>query len=210
MTHLITDRFADAFRYATEAHLKQIRKGSKVAYISHPMAVASLVIEFGGTEDEAMGGLLHDVVEDCGSEHEGVIAEKFGDNVRAIVMGCTDGTQEEKARPKDREARVELWHQRKQAYIAHLDTATPSTLLVSCCDKLHNAQSCVRDLRNVGLEVYDRFLGGVEGTLWYYHALAETFGRLGVVPAKELQRVVDTLASETRALQMSAGRKVSP
>jgi (p)ppGpp synthase/HD superfamily hydrolase len=209
MKHPMTDRLAEAVALGTTVHLKQVRKGNNTAYIGHPLAVASLVIEFGGDEDEAIAAVLHDVIEDGEAGQEDTIRERFGERVLSIVEGCTDGSQAEKARPKDKEGRIALWHERKTRYIAHLPEASPSTLLVSCCDKLHNAQTCLRDLRTHGLALYDRFLGGIEGTLWYYQSLAGAYQRLGVAPAEELAHVVDTLAEQTRLLQ-APGRRNTP
>ena len=59
-------RLQRAFRYAAEKHDGQTRKQTAVPYLSHLMAVASLVLEAGGDEDMAIAALLHDVVEDCG------------------------------------------------------------------------------------------------------------------------------------------------
>ena len=102
---LLTDRFSQAVEYARVAHATQVRKGSNIPYIHHLLGVASLVIEFGGNEDQAIAGLLHDTLEDCGAAHEGVIRSQFGDVVAAIVCDCTDGTAEGKASHADADAR---------------------------------------------------------------------------------------------------------
>ena len=87
----LTDRFKEALCYATDLHADQIRKGSGTPYVAHLLGVTSLVLEFGGTEDEAIAALLHDAVEDQGGKHtRKMIAEKFGENVAQIVDGCTD------------------------------------------------------------------------------------------------------------------------
>ena len=161
-----------ALDYAAEAHQSQARKGTSIPYVSHLMGVASLVIEHGGDEDQAIAGLLHDVLEDCGLQHEGPIGERFGDRVLAIVRACTDGTPDEHGVKAP-------WRARKEAYIAHLATASDDALLVSACDKLHNARAISTDLAS-GEDVFARFTGGRDGTLWYYDALAKTFAdRLG-------------------------------
>ena len=78
--------------------------------------------------------------------------ERFGENVLAIVEGWTDTDQTPKP----------PWRARKEDYIAHLDEASPSVLLVSLADKIHNAGSILRDLRNEGDSVWSRFTGGRE------------------------------------------------
>ena len=84
-------RYGKALAFAAEKHAGQKRKGTRIPYISHPMAVASLVLEHGGDEDEVIAALLHDVAEDCGGEEAlGEIREKFGMGVAAIVRGCSE------------------------------------------------------------------------------------------------------------------------
>lgn len=189
---MLTDRFARAVDYARIAHAAQVRKGTEVPYITHLLAVASLVIESGGNEDQAIAGLLHDTIEDCGQAHAAIIRAQFGDAVADIVEACTDGTAESKSSLVDAEARRRDWMQRKQAYLAHLEHAPDAVLLVSACDKLHNAQAVLRDMQDpaVGMAVFDRFKGEVEGTLWYYRALVEIFAVRESPVAAELEGVV--------------------
>jgi (p)ppGpp synthase/HD superfamily hydrolase len=172
---ILTDRFTRAVDYARIAHATQIRKGSGIPYLYHPLAVASLVIEFGGDEDQAIAGLLHDVVEDCGQAHAVIIRQRFG------VEGKTSHS--------DPDARWNDWMRRKLAYIAHLDAASDGTLLVSACDKLHNARAIVQDLEG-GHDVFARFTGKRDGTLAYYHALAKLFEDRKVAASAQLATVV--------------------
>jgi (p)ppGpp synthase/HD superfamily hydrolase len=187
-----TDRFSRAVDYARIAHAAQCRKGSNIPYLYHLLGVASLVIEFGGNEDQAIAGLLHDTIEDGGAAHEATIRAQFGDAVADIVKDCTDGTAEGKASHTDAEARRRDWIERKRAYLAHLKTAPDQTLLVSACDKLHNARAIVQDLEDpdVGTRVFDRFTGGRAGTLGYYQALAEIFVAREIRVAKVLDATV--------------------
>lgn len=190
---ILTRRFSDAVDYARIAHAAQFRKGSNIPYIYHLLGVASLVIEFGGNEDQSIAGLLHDTLEDCGAAHEAMIRVQFGDAVADIVKDCTDGTAEGKASHTDPEAKRRDWIRRKLAYLAHLKQAPDATLLVSACDKLHNARAIVQDLENpgVGTRVFERFTGGRNGTLGYYQALAETFTARGVRVAKVFDTTVE-------------------
>jgi (p)ppGpp synthase/HD superfamily hydrolase len=164
---LNAERYATAVRFAVNAHRTQVRKGTTIPYFTHPLAVSGLVLEFGGDEEQAIAGLLHDVVEDCDLS-PGALAEIFGSRVAAIVEGCTDGTPDENGRKAP-------WSDRKQRYLIHLQDAEEDVLLVSACDKLHNARSIVRDLHEIGAAVFDRFTAGREQTLWYYSRLADTF-----------------------------------
>ena len=189
---VLTDRLSRAVDYARIAHAAQVRKGSNIPYLYHLLGVASLVIEFGGNEDQAIAGLLHDAIEDCGAEHEALIREQFGDAVARIVKDCTDGTAEGKATHTDAEAKRRDWLKRKRNYLAHLQAAPQQTLLVSACDKLHNARAIVQDLEDpeVGTRVFDRFTGGHAGTLGYYQSLAEIFSARGVKVARVLDATV--------------------
>jgi GTP pyrophosphokinase len=165
-------RLHAALDYAAEAHQAQARKGSTIPYLSHVLGVSSLVIEYGGDEDQAIAGLLHDVLEDCGVEHAEPIRERFGARVLRMVEACTDGTP-------DASGQKAPWRERKQAYLAHLTTVAQDVLLVSACDKLHNARAIAGDQAS-GQDVFARFKGGRDGTLWYYQSLLQTFeDRLG-------------------------------
>lgn len=178
----LSTRFTDALTFASDLHRDQMRKGTSIPYVSHLLAVASLALEHGANEDEAIAGLLHDAIEDQGgAPTREEIRRRFGDVVTAIVDGCTDA----EVVPKP------PWRERKEQYIAHVRSASPSVRLISSCDKLHNARSIVADLRRQGETLWPRFTGGKEGTLWYYRALVDAFRDAGGTPVlEELERVV--------------------
>ncbi len=163
---ILSSRFDEAWIYAHRLHARQFRKGSSVPYLSHLMAVAALVLEDGGDEDQAIAGLLHDAVEDQGGlKTLEEIRERFGERVAEIVEGCTDSF----GFPKP------PWEERKRNYIAHLRRAPAYVRMVSLADKLHNARTIFKDFRIAGDAVWDRFKGGKAGTLWYYNALLAAF-----------------------------------
>lgn len=178
-------RFSEALVYATYLHAAQRRKGTQVPYVAHLLAVAAIVLEAGGTEDEAIAALLHDAVEDQGGAIVlQAIRERFGDEVAGIVRGCTDA----EVFPKPE------WRVRKETYLAHIATAPPSTRLVSSADKLHNARALLCDYRTHGESIWSRFNGGRDGTLWYYRSLVNAFHAAGTSRiVDELTRVVDDL-----------------
>ncbi|URD53331.1 HD domain-containing protein [Chroococcidiopsis sp. CCNUC1] len=182
---MLSSRFIEALTYATELHAKQVRKSSGVPYISHLLGVTSIALEYGANEDEAIAALLHDAIEDQGgAATREEIRRRFGDTVTAIVDGCTDA----ETIPKP------PWRQRKEAYIATIPQASPSIILVSAADKLHNARSILKDYRTLGETVWERFKGGKDGTLWYYRAVIEAFIAREKTPLiKELERVVAEL-----------------
>ncbi len=158
----LTDRFPDALVFAAQLHGQQTRKGnSNTPYIAHLLAVASLVLEYGGTEDEAIAALLHDAIEDQGGARaRETIRQRFGERVTAIVDGCT----ETDVTPKP------PWQERKQTYLAHLPIAPYSVRLVAAADKLHNVRSLLQDYHRFGEALWTRFAGGKAGSLWYYRA----------------------------------------
>ena len=175
---------------AVRAHAGQVRKGTSIPYVAHPMAVASIALEYGADEDQAIAALLHDAVEDGGAEYEQEIREHFGARVADIVMGCTDGVP-------DATGKKPPWRQRKERYLAHLEMAAKDVLLVSGSDKLHNARAILADLHTVGVSVFDRFTASKEDTIWYYTSLSEIFSRRAVPVAVALSDTV----SQMRAYQ---------
>jgi len=181
-------RLQEAFTYASNLHAKQKRKGKGVPYISHLMGVAAIVLEQGGTENQAIGALLHDAVEDQDVTVE-EIRERFNDEVAEIVEGCTDSDTSPKP----------PWRERKEKYIAHLSGAGPSVWLVAAADKLYNARTILEEYRNVGESLWERFTGRKDGTLWYYRTLAKTFREIYPSPlTDELGRVVSELEQLVR------------
>jgi (p)ppGpp synthase/HD superfamily hydrolase len=192
------DRLAAALSLAHEAHRTQKRKGTEIPYIAHPMAVASLVLEYGGSEDQATAALLHDVIEDGGEAYAMRIEDAFGPEVLAMVRDCTDGTAESKAVAVTLEAKRTDWKSRKLLYLQHLRDlpATTPSVLVSACDKLHNARAVLGDFRLIGTVLFERFTGGHEGTLWYYNELARLFADKNVAPAASLAHVVAAMQRE--------------
>jgi (p)ppGpp synthase/HD superfamily hydrolase len=192
---VVTPRFTEATEYAREAHAGQLRKGTTTPYISHPIAVASLVLSYGGDEDQAIAALLHDVLEDCGTHHEEPIRQRFGERVARIVLDCTDGTAESKSQAQTPEAKREDWRRRKVTYLEALQYKPDDTLLVSACDKLHNARAIGDDLDDpgCGLSVFERFKAGREGTTWYYSELAKVFTERGSPVARALAIAVRRL-----------------
>jgi (p)ppGpp synthase/HD superfamily hydrolase len=164
--------YAEALQFATEAHAGQVRKGTSIPYISHPLAVSALVFEHGGDDEQAIAGLLHDVVEDCEVSLD-TIRIRFGERVARIVEGCTDGVADELGRKPP-------WKARKEAYLAHLRAADLDVLLVSVCDKLHNARAIESDKLSLGEAIFDRFTASAADTRWYYWTLHGAFvARLG-------------------------------
>jgi (p)ppGpp synthase/HD superfamily hydrolase len=178
----LSERYDEAFGFAHTLHRDQLRKGTRIPYISHLMGVSAIVLEHGGTEDQAIAALLHDAAEDQGGEATlDAIRRRFGPAVAAIVSDCTDSWDEPKP----------AWRVRKEAYLAKLGAKPASSLLVSLADKTHNAEAILFDFRVQGDPHWQRFSGGAEGTRWYYSALSDVFARAMPGPlADRLKRAV--------------------
>ncbi len=185
MSNILSDRYQAALSRAFELHQGQYRKGSRIPYLAHLLAVSALVMEHEGDEDQAIAALLHDAVEDQGGLPTlESIKRQFGERVAGIVVGCTDAY----AQPKP------PWKGRKSAYLTKLMSADDSILLVSLADKVHNARSILADLKNREVSVWDKFKGGKDGTLWYYQSLVEIFDKSSFTILKnELSQLVDEI-----------------
>jgi len=165
---VLTGRFSDAFAYAHIVHGGALRKGTDIPYIAHLMGVTSLVLQYGGTEDEAIGALLHDAAEDAGGYAQlADIKARFGAHVADIVHGCSDSFDTPK-RP---------WLDRKREYIDHVASVSSSAILVSVADKIHNVSAIIADYRVMGDGLWARFNpdAGKAGTVWYYRSLVTAY-----------------------------------
>ena len=194
-----TDRISAAFALAALVHEKQTRKSTDIPYISHPMAVAAQVAVWGGSEDQFIAALLHDVVEDGGAQYKPVIEEHFGKHVLDLVMACSDAAPQ-RGQPKG------AWIERKEKYIANLRSAADEVLLISTADKWHNLASILADAKQLGEMVFDRFIRqDFERTdkkkmvLWYYKEIISVYRERKVAAAPELDSLLDEIVTVTQA-----------
>ena len=163
---LLQERLNEAMAYALELHGTQVRKATSIPYISHLLSVCALVLEDGGTEDEAIAALLHDGPEDQGGQATlDEIRRRFGPEVAAMVVGLSD-TLEDRKPP---------WRERKETYLDQLRREPESVLRISLADKLHNIRSIAVDHALFGDELWARFNAGVDAQAWYYRTLLEIF-----------------------------------
>ena len=167
---ILSDKFAEAVAYTLRLHRGHARKGTAVPYASHLLAVASLVLEHGGSEVQAIAALLHDAIEDCaGSDPAPLkreIREQFGGEVLRIVEGCSDSERSVGKLP---------WRIRKDAYLAGICKKNSDTLLVSLADKVHNARCIAADQDAIGDAVWQRFSAPKPEIIWYYESLLTAF-----------------------------------
>jgi len=165
-------RFAAALEWACSLHSRQTMKGTNVPYMAHLLGVAALVLEGGGTENEAVAALLHDTLEDTSATRK-QIRKRFGRKVTRIVVGCTDIPTGKKGKKKPVRNAVN-WYERKTRSLDHLRDADTSisVVRVRAADALYNARSTLADLRRHGPETWERFHAGAIDQLWYYRSLS--------------------------------------
>lgn len=184
-------RYDAALTFAARAHRDQLRKGTDIPYIAHPVHISILLIRHGFDEDLAIAGLLHDVVEDCGIALD-TIAAQFGERVARLVGAVS----EEKTADG-----VELpWEQRKQAKLAHLREGGRDVAALKAADAIHNARAISADLSLVGPSLWSRFKRGPEQTLWYYREILD-----GVRPWLDDHPIMVELTAAVEELGRSAG-----
>lgn len=210
MEHLdLTGRFTDAVGYALAAHDGQVRKGTRIPYASHLLAVSALVLEHGGDELQATAAILHDVVEDCGGRPRlDEVRERFGPRVAELVEALSDSLGEDPSTKAP-------WRRRKEDYLEHLGQLARQghpAALVALCDKLHNARAIVADASDPegpGAAVWDRFSADPSGVAWYYRSLAGILAASPALPTRarrELQATVQQLV----ALAADADDRATP
>lgn len=179
----LSERFDAALAFASQLHRGQFRKGSAIPYVSHLLAVASLVIEQGGDEDVAIAALLHDAIEDQGgAETREAIKARFGQRVADLV----DEVSDTEVTPKP------PWRARKELYLARIRSMSPGALLIACADKLHNARCTLTDFRQHGEKLWERFNAGKADQAWFYERFSEEAASHPAAPEgmlEELRRI---------------------
>lgn len=198
MSTELTYRFREALELTYQLHARQRRKGDAgIPYLGHLLGVCSLVIEDGGSEDEAIAALLHDAVEDQGGAQTlADIRRRFGPHVASIVEQCSDTDQVPKP----------PWRERKQTYLAHLEAVgTPQSVLrVSAADKLHNARAILDDYRRHGDQLWERFTTrSAADQLWYYTELARILRHR--LPGQLTDRLNETVGALQDAVRSDPG-----
>jgi (p)ppGpp synthase/HD superfamily hydrolase len=193
-----SDVINHAFAFAAKHHDQQVRKGTKLPYLTHPANVAVILTRYGRDEQTIVAGILHDVVEDCVRDGytremlEQRIGDKFGAEVLETVLAVTYRKQDEDG--------VELSTAEKKAdYLARLESANVSARWVCAADKLHNASSIVADLsRTADPEtIWNRFGGGRSFTISWYRDVYDRLIEMGFNGEimSELERVTADLES---------------
>ena len=196
-----SDRINHAFAFAAKHHDQQVRKGTKLPYLTHPANVAVILARYGCNEDVIVAGVLHDVVGDCvrdGWTREMLqerIGRKFGSSVLETVLAVSERRIDDDG--------VELsYDDRKNDYLERLSLASEESLWVCAADKVHNANSILSDLRRTSFPetVWGRFSVDRDGTVRWYRRVGERLREIGFVAT-----IVDELDASARDLDI-AGR----
>jgi (p)ppGpp synthase/HD superfamily hydrolase len=175
-----SDRINHAFAFAAKHHDRQVRKGTRLPYLTHPANVAVILTRYGRDEETVIAGILHDVIEDCVREGwtremlEDRIAAKFGERVLATVLMVTKRRIDDDGVELSREdVRLD--------YLERLATASEAARWVCAADKVHNAGSILADLRRTidADTVWGRFNGGRAGTMEWYRGVYDRLHALG-------------------------------
>jgi len=196
MTTGYSDRINHAFAFAAKHHDQQVRKGTRMPYLTHPANVAVILTRYGQDDDTVVAGILHDVVEDCVRENytrealEQRIGDKFGESVLDAVLSVTERRLDDDG--------VELSRDdRKEDYLDRLSAADDRARWVCAADKLHNASTILTDLRrtNYPETVWGRFGGGKEKTAHWYRRVHDRLAELGFKAPimSELHDVIEEL-----------------
>lgn len=177
-----SDRINHAFAFAAKHHDRQVRKGTRLPYLTHPANVAVILTRYGRDEDTVVAGILHDVIEDCVREGwtremlEDRIASKFGGGVLETVLAVTKRRADDDG--------VELSRDEARAdYLERLVVASDAARWVCAADKVHNAGTILADLRRTidPDTVWGRFGGGRDGTMQWYRNVRDRLRTVGFV-----------------------------
>lgn len=175
-----SDRVNHALAFAAKHHDQQVRKGTRLPYLTHPASVAIILTRYGRDDETVVGGILHDVIEDCVREAytremlEQRIGDKFGLEVLETVLAVTHRRLDDDG--------VELSHEeRRDDYLERLDRASETARWVCAADKLHNAGTILADLRRTidPNSVWSRFTGGKEATIRWYRRVYDRLNEIG-------------------------------
>lgn len=200
MANGYSDAINHAFAFAAKHHDRQVRKGTKLPYLTHPANVALILARYDQDQETIIAGILHDVIEDCvveGLPREALeerIGSKFGQQVLDTVLSVT-------YRKYDDEG-VELSSEdRKEDYLERLSTANPRALWVCAADKIHNASSILADLRRTVDEdnIWRRFGAGRVGTIKWYSDVYRRLLEVGFNTA-----IADELGEAVKRLEQYA------
>jgi (p)ppGpp synthase/HD superfamily hydrolase len=175
-----SDRINHALAFAAKHHDRQVRKGTRLPYLTHPANVAVILSRYGCDEDTVVAGILHDAIEDAVREGwtramlQERIGEKFGADVLDAVLAVTKRKFDDEGNELDRE-------ERNADYLERIAGATERARWVCAADKLHNGNSILADLRRTvdPGTVWGRLSGGQAGTVRWYRDVYDRLAAAG-------------------------------
>lgn len=201
-----SDRINHALAFAAKHHDRQVRKGTRLPYLTHPANVAIILTRYGQDDDTVVSGILHDVIEDCVRERytremlEQRIGEKFGPAVLDTVLAVTQRVIDDDG--------VELsLEERRADYLTRLAHASDRARWVCAADKIHNASTIVADLKRTidPDSVWGRFNAGRDGTIRWYRDVFDRLRSLGF-DAPILQELEQTVIALEKFGSRAAAR----
>ena len=148
-----------AIHFATTKHAGQLRKGTTIPYIVHPLETMNILRSMNADTNLLIAGLLHDTVEDTDTTTE-EIAEIFGTDVAALVNGHS-------------EDKSKTWKQRKTHAIKELAEASRRMQMLVMADNVSNLRSMWADYCELGDELWIRFNASKEKQAWYYSGIQD-------------------------------------
>lgn len=151
----------NAIGFAVKAHQGQMRKGTDMPYIKHPIHVAFLLTQLGAEDEVVITGILHDVLEDTPVTPEEICAV-FGERVLTLINSASEPDKSLS------------WRERKEHTIHYLKTAPRDVQLISLCDKYSNLSDMAKDLQKESHGLWQRFNAGADDQRWYYESLVES------------------------------------
>ena len=157
-----------AIDFSYNFYQSKYRKGLKIPYFTYLSSVSNLIIENNGNTDEAIAGLLHDLLEfDFNKKKTNVVKSRFGMKVLNIIKQCSNSTHIS--------ADGEDWISSKKKFLETMSKKSQSTLLVSICDKLHSLNCIINDYNKIGKKLWTNYDHSKEDSLWYYKNLCKNF-----------------------------------
>ncbi len=188
-------KISRAIDFASQAHKNEFRKGSSVPYIVHPLDVLSILLKNGASEDLAIAGVLHDVLEDTPRSKD-EIRKNFGESISSLVEGASEN--EKLVKGVSNEEKKKTWKLRKSERIDKVKNSGRELRLLLCADKLANIRDLLEDLHSSGESVWVKFNSSKDQQSWYYHEMASAMATptggdsdiSGTIAHRELQRYI--------------------
>mgnify|MGYP001164092203 CR=1 FL=1 len=161
-------KYKKAIDFSYNFYQSKFRKGLKIPYFTYLSSVSNLIIENSGNTDEAIAGLLHDLLEfDDNKKKTNVIKSRFGIKVLNIIKQCSNANYNN--------LNKEDWLLNKKKFLETMNKKSQSTLLVSICDKLHSLSCIINDYNKIGKKLWKNYDHSKDDNLWYYKNLCKNF-----------------------------------